>query len=135
MFNFRLINTPDGNQIIDTTLKTPYDSITPIEMLEYMEVDARLAYMERMERKQKREVERKQKFSYRFMHKVACMCGIVLQNVYFIGGIKMNEDIKKSLDRIRESVEKMCHIAWNDKLEKEYTNILEEVEKIEKISK
>ena len=47
----------------------------------------------------------------------------------------MNEDIQKSLDRIRESVAKMRHIAWNDKLEKEYTNILEEVEKIEKISK
>ena len=59
MFNFRLINTPDGNQIIDTTLKTPYDSITPIEMMEYIEIDAQLDYMERMERKQKREAERK----------------------------------------------------------------------------
>ena len=78
MFNFRLINTPDGNQIIDTTLKTPYDSITPIEMMEYIEVDARLEYMKQMERKQKREAERKQKFTYKFMHKVACMCGIVL---------------------------------------------------------
>ena len=78
MFNFRLINTPDGNQIIDTTLKTPYDSITAVEMLEYMEVDNRLAYMERMERKQKREAEHKQKFTYRFIHKVACMCGIIL---------------------------------------------------------
>ena len=77
MFNFRLINTPDGNQIIDTTLKTPYDSITAIEMLEYMEVDARLAYMERMERKQKKEAERKRKFTYRFIHKVACACGIL----------------------------------------------------------
>ena len=78
MFEFRLINLSDGNQIIDTTLKTPYDSITPIEMMEYMEVDARLEYMERMERKQAREAERKQKFTYRFIHKVACMCGLVL---------------------------------------------------------
>lgn len=77
MFNFRLIDMPDGSQIIDTTLKTPYDSITPVEMVEYMEVDARLEYMERMERKQKREAERKQKFTYRFFHKVACMCGIL----------------------------------------------------------
>ena len=77
MFNFRLINTPDGNQVIDTTLKTPYDSITPIEMVEYMEVDARLEYMKRIERKQQREAERKQKFTYRFMYKVACMCGIM----------------------------------------------------------
>ena len=78
MFNFRLINRADGNQIIDTTLKTPYDRMTPIEMMEYMEVDARLAYMDRMERKQQREAERKQKFTCRFIHKVACMCGLVL---------------------------------------------------------
>ena len=77
MFNFRLINTPDGNQIIDTTLKTPYDSITPVEMMEYMEVDARLEYMKRMERKQKREAERQRKFTYKFMHKIAGMCGIM----------------------------------------------------------
>ena len=76
MFNFRLINTPDGNQIIDTTLKTPYDSITPIEMIEYIEVDASISYMERLERKQKREAERKRKFTYKLFHKVACMCGI-----------------------------------------------------------
>ena len=77
MFNFRLINLPDGNQLIDETLKTPYDSITAVEMMEYMEVDARLEHMRRMERKQKRETERKRKFTYRFMHKVACMCGIM----------------------------------------------------------
>ena len=77
MFNFRLINTQDGNQIIDTTLKTPYDSITPIEMVEYIEVDASIAYMEQMERKQKREAERKRKFTYKLFHKVACACGIM----------------------------------------------------------
>ena len=77
MFNFRLINTPDANQIIDTTLKTPYDSITAVEMLEYMEVDARLEHMRRMERKQQREEERKRKFTYKLFHKVACMCGIM----------------------------------------------------------
>ena len=77
MFNFRLINLPDGNQVIDETLKTPYDSITAVEMMEYMEVDSRLEHMRRMERKQQREAERNQKFTYKFMHKVACMCGIM----------------------------------------------------------
>ena len=77
MFNFRIIDTADGNQIIDRSLKTPYDSITPSQMVEYIEMDNQLAYMERMEKKQKREAERKQKFTYRFMHKVACMCGIM----------------------------------------------------------
>ena len=71
MFDFRLINTPDGNQIIDFTLKTPYSSITPLQMEEYIEIDNQLAYMERMERKQKREAERKQKFTYRFIQKDA----------------------------------------------------------------
>ena len=77
MFDFRIIETPDGNQIIDSTLKTPYDSITPIEMLEYMEVDARLEHMKRIKRKQQRETERKRKFTYKLFHKVACMCGIM----------------------------------------------------------
>ena len=77
MFDFRLINTPDGNQIIDFTLKTPYSSITPLQMEEYIEIDNQLAYMERMERKQKREAERNQKFTYKLFHKVACACGIM----------------------------------------------------------
>ena len=46
-------------------------------MEEYIEMDNQLAYMERMERKQAREAEHKRKFTYRFMHKVACMCGII----------------------------------------------------------
>lgn len=29
MFNFRIITTADGNQIIDRNLKTPYDALTP----------------------------------------------------------------------------------------------------------
>ena len=77
MFDFRLINLPDGNQVIDTSLKTPYDSLTSVQMLEYMEVDSQLEYMKRMERKQKREAERKQKFTYKLFNKVACMCGIM----------------------------------------------------------
>ena len=77
MFNFRLINTPDGNQIIDTTLKTPYSSLTPIQMEEYIEMDNQIAYMERMERKQKREAERKRKFTYKIFRKVACAFGIM----------------------------------------------------------
>lgn len=77
MFNFRLINTPDGNQIIDTTLKTPYNSLTPSQMMEYIEVDNILAHIELIERKQAREAERKRKFTYKLFHKVACVCGIM----------------------------------------------------------
>ena len=77
MFNFRIIETPDGNQIIDRQLKTPYNALTPIQMIEYIEMDNQLAYMERMEKRKQREEERKRKLSYRFMHKVACACGIM----------------------------------------------------------
>ena len=76
-FNFRIINTPDGNQIIDRQLKTPYTALTPVQMVEYTEMDEQLAFMDKMERKQQREAERKQKFTYRFIHKVACACGIM----------------------------------------------------------
>ena len=77
MFNFRLINTPDGNQIIDFTLKTPYSSLTPLHMEEYIEMDNQLEYMKRMERKQVKEAEKQRKFIYRFIHKLAYVCGII----------------------------------------------------------
>ena len=54
MFNFRIITTADGNQIIDRNLKTPYEALTPTQMVEYMEMDNSLAFMDRMERKRSR---------------------------------------------------------------------------------
>ncbi len=51
MFNFRIINLPDGNQVIDRTVKTPYEALTPVQMVEYTEMDNRMAFMDRMERK------------------------------------------------------------------------------------
>lgn len=63
MFDFRIIDTPDGNQIIDRNLKTPYNALTPLQMVEYHEMDVRLAYMDRMERKARAEAERKRKLA------------------------------------------------------------------------
>lgn len=77
MFDFRLFNTPDGNQIIDRTLKTSYESLTPLQMLEYMEVDIQLSSMERLEKKQRREAEQKRKLAKNPLWKLACVCGIV----------------------------------------------------------
>lgn len=77
MFNFGIINIPDGNQIIDQTLKTPYATLTPLQMEEYIEIDNQLAYMERMERKAKREVERQRKLARNPFLRIACACGIV----------------------------------------------------------
>ena len=57
MFDFRIINTADGNQIIDRQLKTPYSSLTPVQMLEYAEMEDRLAYMDRLEKKARQKAE------------------------------------------------------------------------------
>ena len=58
MFDFRIINTPDGNQVIDRTLKTPEDSLTAVQMMEYMETEATLSYIDRMERKAKERMQK-----------------------------------------------------------------------------
>ena len=77
MFNFRIIDTPDGNQIIDRNLKTPYNALTPLQMVEYHEMDVRLVYMDRMERKARAEAERRRKIARNPIYKMACLCGLV----------------------------------------------------------
>lgn len=77
MFNFRIINTADGNQIIDRNLKTPYDALTPIQMMEYMEVDNSLAFMDRMERKTREKAEHMRRVARNPFYKLACMVGLI----------------------------------------------------------
>lgn len=76
MFNFRIIDTPDGNQIIDRNLKTPYKALTPLQMVEYLEMDNRLAYMDRIERKAREEAKQRQKLARNPIYKMACLFGI-----------------------------------------------------------
>lgn len=77
MFNFRIITLPNGNQVIDPSLKTPYDSLTPLQMVEYTEMDEKLAYMDRMERKEKEEVERRRKMKGNLFYRLACVAGLL----------------------------------------------------------
>lgn len=77
LFEFRIINLADGTQIIDTTLKTPYDALTPLQMVEYTEVDVQIAVMDRMKRKTQRETEQKPKLARNLLYRMACMCGLV----------------------------------------------------------
>ena len=77
MFNFRIIDTPDGNQIIDRNLKTPYKALTTLQIVEYLETDNRLAYMDRVERKARAEAERRRKIARNPIYKMACLCGLV----------------------------------------------------------
>ncbi len=77
MFNFRIIDTADGNQIIDRNLKTPYSALTPLQMMEYTEMDIQLAVMDGLKRKAKEEAEHKRKLLRNPIYKMACLCGLV----------------------------------------------------------
>lgn len=77
MFDFRIINTADGNQIIDRQLKTPYSSLTPVQMLEYAEMEDRLAYMDRLEKKVRQKAEHIRKLAKNPLYKMACIVGLV----------------------------------------------------------
>ena len=77
MFEFRIITCEDRTEIIDRNLKTPYNALTPLQIVEYMEMDNRLAYMDRMERKAREEAEHKRKLLRNPIYKMACLCGLV----------------------------------------------------------
>ena len=76
MFNFRIIDTADGNQIIDRQLKTPYNALTPSQMVEYTEMDNQLAYMDRLEKKTREEADRICRVARNPFYRLACMCGL-----------------------------------------------------------
>ena len=77
MFNFRIITTADGNQIIDRNLKTPYEALTPLQMVEYTEMDNRLLIMDRMERKARGKAEHMRKVAKNPFYRIACMVGLI----------------------------------------------------------
>lgn len=81
MFNFRIIACADGTDVIDTRLKTPYSSLTHAQMEDYIEMDKKLAYMERMKEKEHKrmehkKMERKRKTRRNLLYRVACGLGL-----------------------------------------------------------
>lgn len=83
-FDFRLIDMGDGTQVIDKSVKTPVDALTPEMQVEYMEVHGQVAFMERMRKKERkemdrlqREAERKRKLAKNPFYRIACFCGMV----------------------------------------------------------
>ena len=77
MFDFRIIVCPDGTEIIDTSLKTPYEALTPVQMLEYSEMHTQLSIMEQMKRRRQREAEHKRKLARNPFYRLVYMCGLV----------------------------------------------------------
>lgn len=79
MFEFQIIDMPDGNQIIDMTLKTPYSALTAVQMLEYTEMSEQISVMEKMKKKMQKETERKnqqRKLAKNPLFRLACLFGI-----------------------------------------------------------
>lgn len=77
MFDFKIINLSDGNQVIDRNLKTPYNALTAVQMVEYIEVDILLATTDRIKRERQKEQEYKRKLARNPLYRLACLCGIV----------------------------------------------------------
>lgn len=76
-FDFRIIDTEYGDQVIDRNHATPYSALTPLQMVEYLEMDNRLAYMDRMKRNERAEAERRRKMARNPLWRLACFCGLV----------------------------------------------------------
>lgn len=74
MFDFRIINLSDGNQVISRNLKTPYEALTPLQFLEYTDIEIQLYIADRIHKK---EAERKRKLARNPLWRLACLCGLV----------------------------------------------------------
>nr|DAW98100.1 MAG TPA: hypothetical protein [Bacteriophage sp.] len=71
-FNFRIIKTANGAEIIDSTLSTPYNSLTPLQMMDYINVENSLYFTERKRRLQKATestvIDKVKNFARRIIH-------------------------------------------------------------------
>lgn len=74
MFDFRIINLSDGNQIINRNLKTPYEALTPLQFLEYTDIEIQLYIADRLKKK---EEKRQRKLARNPLWRLACLCELV----------------------------------------------------------
>lgn len=77
MFNFRIIDTADGNQVIRRDLKTPYSALTPTQYIEYTNMEVQLYIADRQKKKFLKEVDRRRKLARNPFVRFACLCGLV----------------------------------------------------------
>ena len=54
-FNFRIMQTAEGVEVIDETLLTPFDALTPVMQIEYMKTENALLQMKRMQKREQAE--------------------------------------------------------------------------------
>lgn len=76
MFEFRIIDTEDGNQVIRRDLKTPYNALTPLQYIEYTNMEVQLYIADRQKKKLQKE-EKRRNFIKNLLVRFACYCGLV----------------------------------------------------------
>lgn len=74
-FDFGIVICSDGTEIIDRRQRTFYHQLTPVQMVEYIEMDIQLELMDRLERKARAEAQYKRKLTNNFLWKIACLRG------------------------------------------------------------
>lgn len=74
-FDFGIVVCSDGTEIIDRRQRTFYHQLTPVQMMEYIEMDVQLELMDRLDRKANEEAQHKQKLTNNPLWKLACLCG------------------------------------------------------------
>ena len=77
MFDFRIIDTPDGNQVVRRDLKTPYNALTPLQYIEYTNMEVQLYIADRQKKKFLKETYRRRKLARNLFARLACYCGLV----------------------------------------------------------
>lgn len=76
-FGFRIIVCSNGTEIIERSKTTSYSELTPLEMVEYTEIDTQLFLMDRMERMAREKMERRRKLVINPLYRIAVLCGLV----------------------------------------------------------
>ena len=77
MFEFRIIDTADGNQVIRRDLKTPYSALTPMQYIEYTNMEVQLYIADRQKKKFQEKVNRRRKLARNPFVRFVCFCGLV----------------------------------------------------------
>ncbi len=77
MFDFRIIDLSDENQIIRRDLKTPYSALTLMQYIEYTNMEVQLYIADRQKKKFMKEAERRRKLARNLFVRFACFCGLV----------------------------------------------------------
>ena len=77
MINFRIIETKDGKKVIRRDLKTPYSALTPLQYIEYTNMEVLLYIDYRHKKVCQKEAVDLCKLARNPFFRFACFCGLV----------------------------------------------------------